>query len=327
MSEQDRIQTDGQKRRKRVQLFKKVLIIGIIIAIILPIVLCTILFIRMNRLERQIDVLLSQKAEEVTVNEVASKEALTTGNSGETAGDDASAEEMAESNILTLSQGENLTEDDEKKKVYLTFDDGPSTHTADILDICKSYNVRVTFFVVGKTGSENEALYRRIVEEGHTLGMHSYSHKYNEIYESKDAFGTDLAKLQEYLYDITGTWSRIYRFPGGSSNTVSTVPMQELISYLEEMDITYYDWNISCGDAASKGLDARQIADNVIEHVAEHNSSMVLLHDAKDKTATVEALPLIIEALQAMDDVEIVPITADTDKIQHITSQNEMSKE
>ena len=95
-------------------------------------------------------------------------------------------------------------EDSSVRKVYLTFDDGPSSNTNRILDILADYDVKATFFVVGKEEEEYQALYNRIVEEGHTLAMHSYSHKYNEIYQSVESFSTDLSKLQEFLYDTTG---------------------------------------------------------------------------------------------------------------------------
>ena len=82
-------------------------------------------------------------------------------------------------------------------KVYLTFDDGPSIYTDEILDILDRYHVKATFFVVGKDGSEAEAALQRIVEDGHTLGMHSYSHKYKELYESLDSFTEDFARIRD----------------------------------------------------------------------------------------------------------------------------------
>ncbi len=93
------------------------------------------------------------------------------------------------------------------------------------------YGVKATFFVVGKEGYADQ--YRRIVEDGHTLAMHSYSHRYNEVYASLDAYKADLTKLHDYLYELTGEDCRFVRFPGGSSNTVSTVSMWDLIDYLD----------------------------------------------------------------------------------------------
>lgn len=207
---------------------------------------------------------------------------------------------------------------DNRIRVYLTFDDGPSSNTDEILDILKKYNVKGTFFVVGKKGAENEKLYRRIVAEGSTLGMHSYSHDYEQIYSSLDAFQTDLHKIQNYLYDVTGVWTTYYRFPGGSSNTASKTDMTELEAYLGRENITYFDWNIYGGDNVSSASILRNI-----ENSADGNSeNMILLHDASDKDATVRALPHIIEYYQAEPDkYQIVPVTEDTVPVQHRQNQ------
>lgn len=204
--------------------------------------------------------------------------------------------------------------------VYLTFDDGPSGNTGRILDILAEYDVKATFFVVGKEDEQYRALYNRIVEEGHTLAMHSYSHKYNEIYQSIDSYAEDLSRLQEFLYDTTGVWCRFCRFPGGSSNTVSRVDMHELIAYLDEQDISYFDWNISSGDAASAYISPEDIVRNCTANIDKNPESIILMHDATDKQSTVDALPALIEKIQAMDDTRLVPITEDTEPIHHISN-------
>lgn len=204
------------------------------------------------------------------------------------------------------------------KKIYLTFDDGPSRNTNRILDILKEYDVKATFFVVGKTDEESVKAYQRIVSEGHTLAMHSYSHKYAEVYESEESFIRDLEELQEYLYQITGVWSRYYRFPGGSSNAVSRVDIQELIRYLDENDITYFDWNIASGDAVSDILSAETITRNCVSGIDRWPESMILMHDALEKSTTVEALPQIIEQIQGRGDAVFLPITDETVPIQHV---------
>lgn len=211
---------------------------------------------------------------------------------------------------------------EEKRQVYLTFDDGPSKNTDRILDILQEYGVKATFFVVGKTDASSVRAYKRIVEEGHTLGMHSYSHDYQELYCSLQSFSEDLARLQEYLYDLTGVWSRYYRFPGGSSNTVSATDMQLLIRYLNENGICYYDWNVASGDAVSSKLSAEVIAQNCITQIEGKKECMILFHDASDKGSTVDALPMLIEQLQSMEDTEILPVTDDTHPVQHVTDQN-----
>ena len=206
------------------------------------------------------------------------------------------------------------------RKVYLTFDDGPSSNTGKILDILAEYDVKATFFVVGKPEERYQPLYKRIVEEGHTLAMHSYSHKYDEIYQSKESFVADLTKLQEFLYETTGVWCRYCRFPGGSSNTVSRVDMHELIAYLEEQDMSYFDWNVSCGDASAAYISSEAIVRNSTVNLSEFSDAMILLHDAAEKNTTVQALPELIEKIQAMEDTKIVPITDDTEPIHHISN-------
>lgn len=201
-------------------------------------------------------------------------------------------------------------------KVYLTFDDGPSRNTDKILDILNEYGVKATFFVVGKDGFEEQ--YQRIVAEGHTLGMHSYSHKYQEIYQSLDSYVKDLNQIQSYLYEMTGENSTIVRFPGGSSNSVSHVDMHELISYLNQHGLTYYDWNISSADAGKGYISASQIVSNVMNNVRKYDSAVILMHDSADRNSTVEALPTIIEKILESENTVLLPISDETTPIQHI---------
>ncbi len=202
------------------------------------------------------------------------------------------------------------------KRVYLTFDDGPSANTDRILDILDQYGVKATFFVVAKDKYPEQ--YKRIVADGHTLGMHSYSHKYNEIYESLDAYKHDLTRLHDFLYELTGEDCNIVRFPGGSSNTISKADMWELIDYLDEEGMVYFDWNVSSGDAAGGHKSASQIARNVLDNVGKYNNSVILFHDAAGKDSTVDALPMIIEAILESDNTVILPISKDTVRVQHL---------
>lgn len=205
------------------------------------------------------------------------------------------------------------------RRVYLTFDDGPSSNTGRILDTLAEYDVKATFFVIGNEEEAYQALYKRIVEEGHTLGMHSYSHKYDEIYQSVESYVQDMTRLQEFLYDVTGVWCRYCRFPGGSSNTVSRVDMRELTAYLDDQDIIYFDWNIASGDASSSYISRDAIISNCMAKLSEYQEAVILLHDASAKNTTVEALPELIERIQAMDNTVILPITEDTVPIQHLS--------
>jgi peptidoglycan/xylan/chitin deacetylase (PgdA/CDA1 family) len=186
--------------------------------------------------------------------------------------------------------------------------------------VLKEYGVKATFFVVGDESDEAEAIYKRIVDEGHTLGMHSYSNQYSTIYASTDAFEEDLDKLSSYLKDVTGVQSLYYRFPGGSSNEISNVNMAEFVQILNNDGITYFDWNVSAGDTASD-YSADDIVSNVTEGVSHYKTSVVLLHDGENKSTTVEALGSLIKALQEMD-CEILPIDENTNVIQYIKADS-----
>lgn len=211
-------------------------------------------------------------------------------------------------------------------KVYLTFDDGPGDTTEEILDILDRYNVKATFFVVGKEGEQAQEAMRKIVEAGHTLGMHSYTHKYDEIYASVENFAADFEKEQNYIYEVTGVKSMVYRFPGGSSNTVSQTDMRLFAEYLDSQGVRFFDWNISSGDGGSFLVPVETLIENCTATIKNHGTSVVLMHDVPGKTTTREALPKIIETIQAMDDTVLLPITEDTALIQHIDWQDEDTK-
>ncbi len=299
-------------RRKRIRRLKKIILGTIIAAIVIPVTVSIILGARVMLLQGRI----SELEEALTQLQMESEK-----ESGiyTTAQIETSSRDEMETALLTG----NEKEEEGKvwdKQIYLTFDDGPSRNTDRILDILKEYDIKATFFVVGKTDDTSVAAYQRIVAEGHTLAMHSYSHQYAEIYASEESFVQDLKMLQEYLYQTTGVWPRYYRFPGGSSNTVSQVDMQELIAYLEENNITYFDWNIASGDAVSGELPAETIVDNCVSKIDGISECMILMHDASDKNTTVEALPQIIEQIMDRGDAVFLPVTDDTLPVQHVTA-------
>lgn len=304
------------ERRKRVQRLKKLIILLLILAILFPIILCIILFVRMQGMQKQIDELqqiVYEKQSELICDDTWDNAAIA--QQPETSTRTETVSNIYAGSDLKKDEAEILTEG---RKVYLTFDDGPSCYTDEILDILEQYDVKATFFVVGKTDEESLKLYQRIADEGHTLGIHSYSHRYHDIYESVDAYAQDLRKLQELLYDTTGIWSRYTRFPGGSSNKVSTVDMHKLAQYLKDQGIEYYDWNISSGDAATGYTSAQTIVDNVMKDIEKHDNAIVLMHDAADKKTTVEALPVIIERILDLPDTRILAIDDETVPVQHI---------
>lgn len=226
--------------------------------------------------------------------------------------------EVVEAMNPNVIQDNGIHNYDGYRKIYLTFDDGPSANTDAILDILAQENVKATFFVVGKNGFSEQ--YQRIANEGHTLGMHSYQHVYEEIYKDLDSFTTDLEQIQDFLEDVTGVECAYYRFPGGSSNTVSETDMLVFIDYLNENNIEYVDWNISSEDAAGAKT-AEQITSNVISQIEKSNAEnmVVLFHDSADKSATVEALPEIIHQIKEMEQTVILPIEEAPRLVQHIS--------
>lgn len=228
---------------------------------------------------------------------------------------------VADEGYISSFEGYNGINDehDGSKEIYLTFDDGPSIYTNTILDILAKYDIKATFFVLAKDDTISKDAYVRIVEEGHTLALHSYSHKYASVYKTKESFIEDVTSLQEYLYDITGVWCRIYRFPGGSSNTVSRTDMSELIKYLKSEGITYYDWNISSADASGKGLSAETIKNNCLKDINKYDECVILLHDTGARKTTVDALDSIIKSIMDRGDSVFLPITDETVPVQHRT--------
>lgn len=315
---------EQRERRKRINCMKMGIITSIFVWMLISIILCVVLLCRVISLQNQIDRLVSSGivSGQVQQDENQSKGEMSTGTELQT--DTEYQDQNADSSIvqsLVAEDESNKAQPGEQLKVYLTFDDGPSSNTAAILDTLAQYNVKATFFVVGKEDEESQEMYKRIVNEGHTLGMHSYSHKYSVIYDSLENFEDDFTKIQNYLYDITGEDCHYYRFPGGSSNQVSNTDMKEFIKYLNDQDVTYFDWNVTSGDATSQAYTADELVDNVLEDVVKYKTSVVLLHDANTKETTVEALGPMIEALQAQG-VELLPITEDTTVIQHISADS-----
>lgn len=203
------------------------------------------------------------------------------------------------------------------KKVYITFDDGPSVYTNEILDILEQYNVKATFFVTGKEDDYSKEIYRRIVNDGHTLGMHSYSHVYKKIYNSVEDFDKDFTKLRKLLYDTTGYMPSIFRFPGGSDNLVNKNGMEDFIRYLNKASIVYFDWNVVNGDATGYQYTKKQLIRNVLSGVDNKKVSIVLMHDSSTKGKTVESLPDLLEKL-IKENAEILPLNEEVSPIQMI---------
>ena len=326
MTSDEKTSRSGKVYSKRVQRLRRLIVATVIASCLIPTCICIILSIKYDRLHNSYEQSRTDLAwyrdKYGTEMEILAREAEEKAEAEAIAAAEAEdAEEAVSMDVdyanVEVSGAQNPEDIEGTRYVYLTFDDGPSSNTNEILDILAKYDVKATFFVCGKPDARYTDVYKRIVDEGHTLGMHSYSHKYEVIYDSTVSFKADLDKLRVFLYETTGVWTKYYRFPGGSSNNVSTVDMHELIDCLNDGDITFFDWTVSAGDDRT-GSNKTTIYNNIVENIPRFKHCVVLMHDAADKKATVEALPEIIEAIQEMDDTVIYPITDDTLPVQHI---------
>lgn len=301
------MEVNEQSRRKRVARIKKIIIFLVVFFLLLPLVICFILGIKIRELSTRIDeltALLNATMESSPgITRTLPEEDMEIPLNEETSENEEEAEELPQT---------------AQHKVYLTFDDGPSVYTDEILDILREYDVKATFFVVGKEDDVSKAAYKRIVDEGHTLAIHSYSHKYGEIYNSLDDYAYDLERLESLLYEVTGTQCKYVRFPGGSSNKVSKVPMSDIIKYIHAQDMEYFDWNISASDAVNTALAPEAILANVTNGIDKYETDVILLHDTGNRKSTVDALPMIIENIKAREGYELLPIDENTELVQHL---------
>lgn len=305
-AEQEVLLRRKREKRKRVQRIKSGIIAFIVIYILASIVTLFVLSISVSSMQRQINDL-SEKVSKLEAVKATRKPTIID-----------SVEPQSDILVVDTKTAEaNLAGEKDTLKVYLTFDDGPSSYTNRILDILDDYGVKATFFVVGKTDEDSRIAMKRIVNEGHTIGLHSFTHKYSELYASKEAFAADFEKIRKYVYDVTGIDSKYYRFPGGSSNSVSATDMSELIKFLNEKNMTYFDWNVANGDETSNDYTVEELIENVMNDVVKYKTSVVLMHEAADKGRTVESLPRLIELLQQKGAL-ILPISRDTTVIQHV---------
>ena len=201
--------------------------------------------------------------------------------------------EQAKNESSQIQNGTN----GKKGVIYLTFDDGPTTSiTPKVLDILKEKNVKATFFILNYD-ENGEKLVKREIAEGHTVGIHGYSHNYKTIYQSVDAYMNNITKLQEKIKNSTGYNATITRFPGGSSNTVSRYNpgiMTKLVKEVPARGYKYFDWNVSSGDAGGAKT-SQDVYNNVVNGLSKNRANVVLMHDFSGNTKTLNALADIID--------------------------------
>lgn len=214
----------------------------------------------------------------------------------------------------TPTKPSDLPED--AKILYMTFDDGPSKYTDDILDILDQYGAKATFFVMYQPDYSH--MYKEIVDRGHAIALHTYSHDYASIYSSDAAYFRDLQKISDYVYNQTGVRTNLIRFPGGGSNTISRSYnygiMSRLTREVENRGYVYFDWNASNEDANGRAMSWQQIRDAAIGY--RQQEIVMLMHDTNAKYTTVQALPSIIEHYQARG-YHCLALTEDSETAHH----------
>lgn len=295
-------------RKKRVKRIKKIIVGTAIVLLLLPTIMCLFLLVKVHSLEKQIETI--TKVSDSGVVKAQEKEVKTT---------------KAPKKASTAEPTIKPTDDTTTKKVYLTFDDGPGSQTGEILDILKKNHVKATFFVTGKEDASSKKIYQRIVKEGHTLAMHSYSHIQDVIYDSKEAFEKDLKQINRCLYEATGVHTKFYRFPGGSSTQNTSLPIQNFIDVLKKNHYLYLDWNVISPDINNANATKEQVVTGVMQGVDAYDTAVVLMYDVADKPMTVKALPSIIKQIKAKN-YELLPVDESMILIQHNNGNQEEGK-
>ena len=257
--------------------YKRVLIVIIMIIIILLLIIFGIV-IAQNHKAKKISLEAQKRAEEEEIMKIA-------------------IETQKKEEEERQRQKEKEEEANATGIIYLTFDDGPTaSSTPIIMDILKNRGVKATFFVLHYS-DENEQYIKREKEESHTIALHGYSHTYSEVYQSADACMENFKKIGNQVYQTTGEQSKIIRFPGGSSNTISKKycegVMTELVARVINEGYRYFDWNVDSDDAGHAKT-SEDIYNNVISGIKPGRNNVVLMHDFAENYKTIDALDSII---------------------------------
>lgn len=177
------------------------------------------------------------------------------------------------------------------KRVYITFDDGPTPLTSQLLDVLKKEDVKATFFVVGKEIEGRENILKRISEEGHSIGLHTYSHNYTTIYSTEDNFISEMLKTSKKVKEVTGLEPKIIRFPGGSSKRLN----QPFLDKLHAYNFKVYDWTSDIYDGEYPNLSVYRLTENAKKSKGSSTDIIILMHCNSNNKNTVKALPGIIQ--------------------------------
>jgi peptidoglycan-N-acetylglucosamine deacetylase len=192
---------------------------------------------------------------------------------------------------LYTIKAEGEKEKDREIEVYLTFDDGPSYVTEYILNILREKNIKATFFIVGSQIKGREEILKHIYADGHTIGLHSYSHNYKKLYKSQNSFLEEMYKTSEEISKVLNIKSDIIRFPGGSKPHLNDIFLERL----HENSYKVFDWNVTVSD----GLDNNKSPNALFREATKVKSTLsriiILLHCGGENINTCKALPKIIQ--------------------------------
>jgi polysaccharide deacetylase len=221
---------------------------------------------------------------------------------------------LTKKNADVKAEYEKLRAEKKIKTVYLTFDDGPSAHTDQILEILKKNNIKATFFVIGIGKNYND--YKKITDQGHVLGLHSFTHEYKKVYASEDSFFKEFYQLRDAIKSTTGQDVKIIRFPGGSSNAIASKALKTaIINRLTREGFVYFDWNCDSTDASGNNVPVPKLVKYGI--CTTHPEINVLMHDTNAKKTTVQALQQIIDGYRKAG-YTFETLDVNSPRIQHI---------
>ncbi|MCT8975230.1 polysaccharide deacetylase [Clostridium sp. CX1] len=179
-----------------------------------------------------------------------------------------------------------------KNIIYLTFDDGPSSIvTNNILDVLKEQNVKATFFIIGNNVKGSEDVLKRIYKEGHSIGLHTYSHQYKQIYSSENSFIEEMIKTSEEINRVIGIKPNIIRFPYGSNCYLNN----DFLVKLHNNNFKVYDWNASISDGTKPYSSPEEFAKEAIARGSGIPYIVFLMHCNNINVNTSKALPQIIQ--------------------------------
>lgn len=302
-----------------VEFFKKLIVGGFILLILLPVVLAIVFGIlyakqkgRADQLE-QINAALLESADISSIEDFPPEVMQYMQNPAPTVPTQPSFDYQKDYPDLYVQRPDVVPT--EGKVCYLTFDDGPSPVTMQILKTLADYDIKATFFVTGENSEKNEEVLLAAADAGHMVAVHTYSHQYKEIYASVDAYLQDFEQMQNRITELTGQTPGIFRFAGGSVNVHNQYIYTELIAEMTRRGFVFYDWNAAGNDAISGGATRSEITNSVLQGTEGKDRVIVLLHDRQDNASTAAALPGIIEGLQkqgyefAVLGPEVEPIT------------------